>query len=93
MSKVPIRVIAVLQLIGGLFSMAFIGWALVTQMSDIISTIIGIGELLIDIFGIVAGITQSRGTSFGRKASMAIQAIQLPKDNFPSNHLYVQLWF
>jgi hypothetical protein len=81
-----IRIIAVLQIIGGLFGMAFIGWPLVTQTSalvtekwGIISALIGIGEVLIDLLGVVAGIALWRGTSFGRKASMAIQAIQLPK--------------
>jgi hypothetical protein len=84
MSKVPIRVIAVLQIVGGLFSMVFIGWALVAQIRDIFSVGIGIGEMLVDIFGVVAGIMLWSGTSFGRKASVAIQAIQLPKIISPS---------
>jgi hypothetical protein len=79
MFKIPIRIIAVLQIIGGLSSIAFIGWALVTQMTDIASMTIGSGEVLIDIFGIFAGISLWRGTSFGRKSSIAIQAIQVPK--------------
>ena len=79
MSKVPIRTIAALQIIGGLWGMAFIGWAIATQTSDIFSTSIGMGEILVDVFGVVAGVTLWRGTSFGRRASMAIQVIQLPK--------------
>jgi len=78
-SKIPIRTIAVLEIIGGLFSLGFIGWAVVTQPSDIGSRIIGFIALVIDVSAIVAGVTLWRGTSFGRKASMAIQAIQLPK--------------
>ena len=79
MSKVPIRVIAVFQIIGGLFSMAFIAWALLAQVRDILSVGVGIGELLVDTLSVVAG-----GTSSGRKASMAIQIIQLPKIISPS---------
>jgi hypothetical protein len=84
MSKPPIKIIAVFQIVGGLFSILFMGWALVTQMSDIISTMIVLGELLIDIFAVVAGITLWRGTAFGRRASMVIQAIQLPKITSPA---------
>jgi hypothetical protein len=79
MSKVPIRIIAGLQIIGGLFSMVFIVWALVTQIRNIFAFGIGIGEIFVDIFSVVAGIALWCGTSFGRKASMAVQAIQLPK--------------
>ena len=91
MSKVPIRIIALLQIIGGLFTMTFLAWtlasqtsALVTEMRGIISGAIMIGELCIDIFAVVSGVTLWRGTSFGRKASIAIQVIQLPKISFPS---------
>jgi hypothetical protein len=69
----------VLQIIGGLSGIAFIGWALATQVSEISSASIGLGEILIDVIGVVAGVTLWRGTSFGRRASMAIQFIQLPK--------------
>jgi hypothetical protein len=84
MSKVPIRVIAVFQIIGGLFSMAFIAWALLAQVRDILSVGVGIGEILVDTLGVVAGIMLWGGTSSGRKASMAIQIIQLPKIISPS---------
>ena len=86
MSKVPIRIIAVLQIIGGLFIVAITGWELVTQTSSAVHQIAGIFAILIAllesfvaIFAVVAGITLWRGTSFGRRASMAVQAIQLPK--------------
>jgi hypothetical protein len=90
MSKV-IKTIASFQIVGGLFSMIFLGWTLVSQMSElatqvrgIISALIMIGEIFIDIFAVVAGITLWRGTQFGRRASIAIQAIQLPKISFPA---------
>gem|GEM_PF-2465127 len=79
MSKIPIRTIAVLEILGGLFSFGFIAWAMVTQPSNIVSAIIGAIALIIDITAVVAGVALWRGTAFGRKASMAIQAIQLPK--------------
>jgi len=91
MSKVPIRIIALFQIIGGLFTMTFLAWtfvrqtsALATQMRGIMSGVIMIGEIFIDIFAVVAGVTLWRGTQFGRKASIAIQAIQLPKISFPA---------
>ena len=79
MSRIPIRTIAVLEILGGLFSLCFVGWAVVTQPSNIASTIIGAIALIIDITAVVAGVALWRGSAFGRKASMAIQAIQLPK--------------
>ena len=79
MSRIPIRTIAVLEIIGGLFSLCFIGWAVATQPSNVASVMIGAIALIIDITAVVAGVALWRGTAFGRKASMAIQAIQLPK--------------
>ena len=79
MSRIPIKTIAVLEIIGGVFNLCFIGWAVVTQPSNLASMIIGAVALIIDIAAVVAGVTLWRGTAFGRKASMAIQAIQLPK--------------
>lgn len=86
MSKVPIRIIAALQIIGGLFTLAIMGWKLVTQTSGAVTqtasifvVLIALAESIIDVFATVAGIMLWRGTSFGRKTSMAVQAIQLPK--------------
>ena len=79
MSRIPVRTIAVFQIIGGALSFCFIAWSLVTQASNIASAIIGVFELLIDTAAVVAGITLWLGTPFGRKASLAIQTIQLPK--------------
>jgi hypothetical protein len=73
-----------LQFVGGVLSFGFIGWSLVTQPKDVGSVIIGIVELLIDITAVVAGVTLWRGTSFGRKVSLAIQAVQLPKIMSPT---------
>jgi len=84
MSKVPIRIIAILEIGGGLCGMAFVIWTMITQISNIFSEMIGIAEVLIHIFAVVAGITLWGGTSFGRKASLAIQLIQLPKITSPA---------
>jgi hypothetical protein len=84
MSRLPVRTIAILQIAGGAFTFCYIAWSLVTQLANIASGIIGIVELLIDIAAVVAGITLWRGTSFGRKASLAIQFIQLPKVTSPA---------
>jgi hypothetical protein len=84
MSKVPIRIIAVLEMLGGLFGMVSTSWAIVTQTSNIFSIVIGMVEVLIDVFAVVAGIALWAETSFGRKASLAIQLIQLPKITSPA---------
>src|SRR5258706_9738849 len=84
MSKVPIRIIAVLQIIGGLLGIAFTSWTMATQMSNILSAPIGVIEVLIDFLAVVAGIALWRETSFGRKASIVIQLIQLPKIASPA---------
>jgi len=84
MSKVPIRIIAILQVIGGFLGMVFVVWAMIAQTSNIFSRAIGIVELLIEILAIVAGIALWIETPFGRKASMAIQLIQLPKITSPA---------
>jgi hypothetical protein len=84
MSRIPVRTIAILQIIAGILGFCFIAWSMVTQLPNIASGIIGIVELLIDIAAVVAGITLWRGTSFGRKASLAIQFIQLPKIMSPA---------
>jgi hypothetical protein len=76
MSKVPIKTIAILQIIGGVSSIVFTHW---TQIPNVGSLTIGIIEFLIELFAIVAGIALWCETSFGRKASVAIQTIQLPK--------------
>jgi hypothetical protein len=72
--------------------MVFIVWALVTQIRNIFALGIGIGEILVDIFSVVAGIALWCGTSFGRKASMVVQAIQLPKIISPALIFMFSLW-
>jgi hypothetical protein len=84
MSKVPIRIIAILEIIGGLFGMVFVIWAMIHQTSNIFSRMIGIVEVLIEILAVVAGTALWAETSFGRKASLAIQLIQLPKITSPA---------
>ena len=84
MSKVPIRIIASLQIIGGIVTFGYFAWSLAANPPNIPSGIIAIIELLIDVAAVVAGITLWLGTSFGRKASMVIQAIQLPKITSPT---------
>lgn len=64
--------------------MVFLVWAMIAQTSNIFSRAIGVVEVLIEIFAVVAGIALWIETSFGRKASMAIQLIQLPKITSPA---------
>ena len=73
-----------LQIIGGLIGIVSFSWVIVTQMSNVFSGMIGIIEVIIDILAVVAGIALWGGRSFGRKASLAIQLIQLPKITSPA---------
>jgi hypothetical protein len=78
MSKIPIKVIAVLQIIGGIASVVFMPWTQILHI-NILALPIAIIVLLINLLAVVAGIALWGETSFGRNASLAVQAIQLPK--------------
>ena len=82
--KVWIKIISVLHIIGGIFGIAFMGWLVLTNLANtfiIMIAIIGVG---IYTLSLVAGISLWRGRTFGRTASIIVQAIQLLKIISPS---------
>jgi len=78
-SKIWIRIISALEIIGGVVGIGFvIFWLLVTP-ANFLSLILAPIPIGIYILSLVAGITLWRGKPFGRKASIVVQVIQLPK--------------
>jgi hypothetical protein len=78
MSQVPIKVIAVLQLIGGVAGVVFLPWAQIPHVNVLVWPI-AIIVLLINLLAVIAAIALWCEMSFGRAVSLAIQTIQLPK--------------
>ena len=79
MKRVWLRVISVLEIIGGIFGLAFMGWVVLTNPMNIFNIIIAIVAVGIYVLSFVAGVALWRGRAFGRIASIIVQAIQLPK--------------
>ena len=74
-----IRVIAVLEIIGGIFGVALIAWVLVASRFHPHVIILAPVYIAIDVMSFVAGVKLWRGRPGGRTASIIIQIIQLPK--------------
>ena len=79
MIKVWLRVISVLEMIGGIFGLAFMGWVVLTNPINIFNIILAIVAVGIYVLSFAAGVALWRGRAFGRTASIIVQAIQLPK--------------
>ena len=79
MRKVLLRIIAVLEMIGGVFGIFFVCWVALTCDIDVVSMIVGGVEIAIFALSLAAGIALWRTHPFGRKESIVIQAIQIPK--------------
>jgi hypothetical protein len=79
MSKTWVRIISVLEIVGGVVGIGFVIWALLATPFNAWTLIIAPIAISIYILSLVAGVALWRGNSFGRKASIVVQAIQLPK--------------
>jgi hypothetical protein len=79
MSKFWIRLIAILEIIGGLCGIVFVALELVAGPTDRQTLILAAIALAVYLFSLIAGITLWIRRPFGRVASIIIQAIQLPK--------------
>jgi hypothetical protein len=80
MSK-AIKLISVLEIVGGVFGIGLIVWALASASGpyNLFSLLIVPLLLGIDALSLIAGVALWRGSSFGRKASLVVQTIQIPK--------------
>jgi hypothetical protein len=79
MTKLWIRIIAVLEIIGGIFGILFVAWQIAVSPINIFTIIIGLVILGIYVLSLIAGVALWQGRPFGRTASIIVQAIQLPK--------------
>jgi hypothetical protein len=79
MSKTWVRIISVSEIFGGVFGIGLVIWGLVVTPFNVLTLILAPLPISIYIFSLVAGVALWRDNSFGRKASIVVQAIQLPK--------------
>lgn len=79
MSKTWVRIISVFEIVGGVVGIGFVIWALLATPFNASNLILAPIIISIYILSLVAGVALWRGKSFGRKASIVVQAIQLPK--------------
>jgi hypothetical protein len=82
MSK-AIKLISVIEIIGGICGIGFIFWVLASTPYNLLALLIVPVPLGIDALCLVAGVALWRGSSFGRKASIVVQTIQIPKLSSP----------
>jgi hypothetical protein len=74
-----IKLISALEIIGGVCGIGFILWVLASTPYNILTLLIAPVPLGIDVLSLIAGVALWRGSSFGRKASIVVQTIQIPK--------------
>ena len=79
MSKTWVRIISVLEIVGGVDGIGLMIWVLLATPFNALTLIIAPIPISIYILSLVAGVALWRDNSFGRKASIVVQAIQLPK--------------
>jgi hypothetical protein len=84
MERVWMRIVAALEIIGGIFGLVFVlSWFLAAPFS-VPALLIAPIPIGIYVLSLAAGIALWRGSPFGRKASIVVQAIQVPKIISPS---------
>src|SRR5262245_26314917 len=79
MSKTWVRIISVSEIVGGVAGAGLVIWMLLAAPFNALALIFAPLPFSINILSLVAGVALWRGSSFGRKASIVVQAIQLPK--------------
>src|SRR5215510_2580174 len=79
MLKTWVRIISVLEIVGGVFGIGDVIWVLLATPFNALTIIFAPLPISIYILSLVAGVALWRDNSFGRKASIVVQAIQLPK--------------
>jgi hypothetical protein len=79
MSKFWIRLIAILEITGGLSGIVFVVLELVAAPLNRQTLMVGLIILAVYLLSLIAGVALWLGRPFGRDASIMIQAIQIPK--------------
>lgn len=79
MSKTLVRIIAALEMVGGVVGVGFVVWWLSAAPVKALTILLAPIPIGIYVFSLVAGVALWRGSPFGRRASIVVQLIQLPK--------------
>ena len=74
-----VRIIAVLEIVGGVFGLGLVVWQLLAAPSNVFLLLLAPIATGIYILSLVAGVGLWRGSTFGRKASIVVQSVQAPK--------------
>ena len=73
------RIIAALEMVGGIFGIAFLAWELANTQVGGATLLVAAVVLIIYVLSLVAGVLLWRDHKWGRLTSIIVQAIQLPK--------------
>jgi hypothetical protein len=79
MSKVWIRIIAVLEIVGGVFGVGFVLRQIFAGHNSRLTLAFASIAFAVYILSLVSGLALLRGHRFGRIGSIVVQSIQLPK--------------
>jgi hypothetical protein len=79
MTKTLIRIIAVLEIIGGVCGIGYVAQGLVGTPFNAFLMVLTPFVVGIYVLSLVAGVALWRGSAFGRNAAIIVQAIQVPK--------------
>jgi len=77
--RILIRIISALEIVGGVFGIGFVIWVMLKMPFNVFSGALGVISIGIYALSLVAGIALWGGRPFGRKASIIVQTIQVPK--------------
>ena len=79
MKVIWLKIIAVLEIIGGILGIAFMFWVLLTNPVNVFTILLAIVATGIYVLSLVAGLLLWQDRSNGRTASIVVQVIALPK--------------
>ena len=79
MSKVWTRPLAVFEIVGGIFGIAFVIWQLVAGQNSWLTLVFALIAFVVYALSFVAGIALLHNHRYGRIGSIIVQCIQLPK--------------
>jgi hypothetical protein len=79
MSKLWVRLLAVLEIVGGVFGIAFVLSQVAAGPNNRLTLVFALIAFVVYILSFVAGVALLRNHRFGRIGSIIIQSVQLPK--------------
>lgn len=79
MKKTWLRIISVLEIVGGIFGLIMLLFWFLTSPFNAYSLLLAPIPIAVSIFGLIAGYWLWTGHRFGRISSIIIQIIQIPK--------------